>query len=188
MIRSIFKKGLLTGMSLVLAGCGSASHYYVISVAKQPAQSYRYETSIGVEQVILPAYMDKRKLTIATSDNQIVQLGSAVWAEDMDAALTQRLISFLQKKFNQPKVFAYPWGTDIQPKFKLRVQINRFVAQGEHVYLDANYVITNISNKQKTGYLFNIAEPSTSNASDIVNAMDRAFGKLEEDISIHIKQ
>lgn len=186
-MRKILKTAILSGMILTLSGCGGASHYYLISVAKQPEKTYHYNTSIGVEKVILPAYMDKRKLTIATSENQIVQLGRAVWAEDMDAALTQRLISFLQKKFNQPNIFTYPWGVDTQPKFKLKVQINRFVSQGDHVYLDANYIVTNLSTKQKVGYLFNTTEYTSSNPDVIVNAMDRAFGRLEEDIASKIK-
>lgn len=173
-------------MVLLVSGCAGTSHYYLISVAKQPAKTYSYQTSIGVEQVVLPAYMDKRKLTVATSDNQIMQLGSAVWAEDMDAALTQRLISFLQKKFNQPNVSGYPWDVDTQPKLKLKVQVNRFVAQGDRIYLDANYVVTHLETKQKSGYLYNTTESTSSEPSEIVNAMDRAFGRLEEDIAAHI--
>jgi uncharacterized lipoprotein YmbA len=144
-------------------------------------------TSIGVERVILPEYMDKRKLTVATSANQITQMHEASWGEDMDSGLTQRLISFFQKKFSQPNIFAYPWGVDKQPDIKVKVQINRFLAQGDMVYLDANYVLTHLKSKKSRAYLFNTSLKTSSDVHSIVASMDRAFGILEEDIASKIK-
>ena len=131
--------------------------------------------------------MDKRKLTVATSANQITQLHDASWGEDMDSGLTQRLISFFQKKFSQPDVYAYPWGVDRQPDIKVKVQINRFLAQGDMVYLDANYVITHIKSKKSRAFMFNTSIKTSQEANAIVASMDKAFGKLEEDIASKIK-
>lgn len=183
----MIKKFLLGLGILFTAGCTTQSHYYVLSTAKSPSIVQQSSKSIGVEQVILPSYMDKRKLTVATSANKIVQLDSALWAEDMDTGLTQRLISFLQKRFNQPNVFGYPWGVDEQPHVKIKVQINRFLAQGDRVYLDANYVVKHMTNKTSRAYLFNTSVPTTNATEDIVNSMDSAFGRLEEHIAQRIR-
>jgi len=171
----------------VMTGCVTRSHYYVLSTATQPSDVYRFAKSIGVSRVILPSYMDKRKLTIAHSNSRIAQLDSVLWAEDLDHGLTQRLISFLQKKFDQPNVFAYPWGVERQPDITVKLQINRFLAQGNTVYLDASYLIINRRNKKSHAYLFNTALKTSSEPAAIVDTMGRAFGQLEEDIAEKIK-
>ncbi|MDM5270732.1 PqiC family protein [Sulfurovum sp. zt1-1] len=181
------KNILITMLVLLMTGCATKSHYYVLSTAMQPSHVTPSTKSIGVAQVILPSYMDKRQLTIASSGNQITQLDSVLWAEDIDIGLTQRLISFLQKKFEQPNVFAYPWGVDRQPDIQVKLQINRFLAQGDKVYLDANYLIIDTKGHTSHAYLFNTTLKTSSEPSAIVNTMDNAFGKLEEDIADKIK-
>jgi cholesterol transport system auxiliary component len=131
--------------------------------------------------------MDKRKLTVAHSGSQITQLDSVLWAEDLDIGLTQRLISFLQKKFDQPNVFAYPWGVERQPDITVKLQINRFLAQGNTVYLDASYSIMNMRNKKSHAHLFHVALQTGTEPEAIVNTMDKVFGKLEEDIAGKIR-
>ena len=170
-----------------MTGCATKSHYYVLSTAAQPSHVYPSAKSIGVAQVILPSYMDKRKLTIASSGNQISQLDSVLWAEDLDIGLTERLISFLQKKFDQPNIFAYPWGVEKQPDIKIKVQINRFLAQGDKVYLDANYLLIDTKNHTSQAYLFNTVLKTGTEPSVIVNTMDKAFGQLEEHIAAKIQ-
>lgn len=181
------KNIVLAILVLMMTGCATKSRYYVLSTATQPSDVSRSAKSIGVSQVILPSYMDKRKLTIAHSGSQIAQLDSVLWAEDLDIGLTQRLISFLQKKFDQPNVFAYPWGVGRQPDITVKLQLNRFLAEGDTVYLDANYLLVDTKRKKSHAYLFNTALKTGSEPADIVDTMDRAFGQLEEDIAEKIK-
>jgi len=178
---------LLLIVLIGLSGCVS-SNYYILSTASQPNVIYRDKNRvIGVEKITVPKYLFKREIAVAKSASQIMFLDGAVWAEDLDAGLTHRLISFLQKKFNQPDVYAYPWGTDKQPGLKVKVQIARFIAQGNRVYLDANWEVENMRTHKRKSKLFSISLPAKSNAGSIVNAMDRAFGKLEEDIAAGIQ-
>ena len=147
-------------------------------------QSYSSKSRvIGVEKVIVPKYLFKREIAVAKSSSQISFLPGASWAEDLDEGLTQRLIGFLQKKFNQPNVYAYPWGVDRQPATKVKVQITRFIAQGDKVYLDANWEAENMHTHQRKARLFSTTVPTSSDASSIVSAMDRAFGELEESVA-----
>ena len=131
------KKFIFTFIALfVLNGCvSSSSNYYVLSMAHQPSSVYQNKKSIGVEKIIVPGYLYKREIAVAQNTNKITLLGNALWAEDLDSGLTQRLIGFLQKKFNQPNVYEYPWGVKRQPDVKVNVQITRFIAQGDYVYL-----------------------------------------------------
>lgn len=171
---------LILGALLGLSGCVS-SNYYVLSTASQPKTMYKNKSQvIGIEKITVPKYLFKRDIAVAKSASRIIFLEDAVWAEDLDEGLTHRLISFLQRKFNQPSVFAYPWDTDRQPGIKVRVQITRFIAQGNKVYLDANWEVENMYTHRRMSKLFNTSVSTSSDASGIVDAMDRAFGQLEE--------
>jgi len=172
---------------LGLNGC--SSNYYVLSVASHPSTVYKTSNMvIGVEKVTVPGYLYKREIAIAQSNSQITLLGNASWGEDLDEGLTQRLISFLQKKFRQPNVHAYPWGIDYQPNIKIAVQISRFIAQGNKVYLDATWSIDNLKTKKRKARLFSTSVVTKSDTQSIVSAMDKVFSEFEESIARGIKE
>ena len=183
------KTVLLLTTLMILSACTGSSNYYVLSMAQQPASVYTGKNRVmGVEKVLVPAYLYKRELAIAKSASQITLLGSAKWGEDMDEGLTNRLISFLQKKFREPRVYAYPWDTGKQPDIKIKVQISRFIAQGDRVYLDANWEVESLSTDRTRSRLFNTSVPAAAgNAESVVNAMDAAFRQLEESIASGVK-
>ena len=134
------------GALFLLNGCLSSSNFYVLSVASQPQSTYAsYNRSIGVEKVTIPAYMFKRQIAFAKSPSQIAFMSDSEWGEDLDEGLTHRLISFLQKKFRQPRVYQYPWQTDTLPYKKVKLQVTRFIAYGDRVYLDANWEVETLS-------------------------------------------
>jgi len=174
---------------LSLNGCISTSkNYYVLSMASQPSVVYKNNKSvIGVEKITVPGYLYKREIAVAKNTNQITLLSNAVWGEDLDDGLTQRLIHFLQKKFKQPNVYAYPWGIENQPNIKVKVHVTRFIAQGDYVYLDANWKVENMRTHRVKARLFTTKVPTGSDASAIVSAMNKAFGELEEDVARGVK-
>ena len=182
-------KLLLTfSVLFIVSGC-TLSNYYVLSTASQPTVSYAHTHQvIGVEKVTVPKYIFKREIAVAKSSSQVTFLSGSQWAEDMDTGLTRRLIAFLQKKFKQPGIYAYPWGTDSQPDIKIKVQVTRFIAQGESVYLDASWEVRSMRTEKRTRRLFSTIVPTKADASSIVNAMDRAFGQLEEDLARGVKK
>jgi cholesterol transport system auxiliary component len=186
-----YHKILLPLIALLgLNGClSTTSNYYVLSVASEPTKRYASSNNmvIGVEKVTVPGYLYKRDVAIATSSSQITLLGNALWGEDLDAGLTNRLIGFLQKKFNQPNVYAYPWGIDTQPNIKVSVQISRFIAQGDKVYLDATWSLEDMKTKRRKAKLFSTTVATSSDVKSVVSAMDKAFVVFEETVAHGIK-
>ncbi len=172
---------------LFIYGCGSKG-FYILSTVQNPQTIYksRYK-SIGVEKITLPQYLFKREIAVAKSSSQVTFI-SGVWAEDLDRGLTNRVIGYLQKKFNIPNVKAYPWGTDKQPNLIVQIQITRFIAQGDKVYLYANWKVENTSSGKSISKLFNTTTPTDSkDEANIVASMDSAFGELEDDIARGIR-
>lgn len=173
---------------LSFSGCVTSSNYYVLSIAPKPTTHYANKNrSIGVKKVTIPAYLYKREIAVAKTSSHITLLSGAVWGEDLDTGLTQRLISFLQKKFQQPSVYAYPWDLDREPSVRVSVDITRFIAQGDKVYLDANWEVENMRTHKKIAKLYSTAVPTKSDASSIVDAMNRAFGELEEQVALGVR-
>jgi len=183
-------KILLTLIAVLsLNGCISSMSYYVLSNTSTPAVKYQNKHRvIAVEKVTVPEYLYKREIAVAKTSSQITLLSGAVWGEDLDVGLTRRLISFLQKKFNQPSVYAYPWGVDRQPTVKVKVDVTRFIAQGDKVYLDANWEVMQASTKNRIARLFSTSVATGPDANSIVDAMDRAFGQLEENVALGVKR
>jgi len=173
----------------ILNGCVGSSNYYVLSVASQPNTVYAHKNRvIGVEKVTIPAYLYKREIAIAKSPSQIGFMSGSEWGEDLDTGLTNRLISFLQKKFRQPRVYEYPWNTDSKPSLKVKLQITRFIAYGDRVYLDANWEVENLSNGRSRSSLFSTSVATNAgNVASIVASMDAAFRQLEESIASGLK-
>lgn len=183
-IKTLFMFILLLGFS----GCVTSTNYYVLSIAPQPNTHYANKNrSIGVKKVTIPDYLYKREIAVAKTSSQITLLRGAVWGEDLDAGLTQRVISFLQKKFQQPSVYAYPWDLDREPSVKVSMDITRFIAQGDKVYLDANWEAVHVRTHKRKAKLFSTVVTTGSDAASIVEAMNRAFGQLEEDLAKGIK-
>jgi cholesterol transport system auxiliary component len=183
-IKTLFIFIVLLGFN----GCVTSSNYYVLSVPPQPTTHYANKNqSIGVKKVTIPDYLYKREIAVAKTSSHITLLNNAVWGEDLDAGLTQRLISFLQKKFQEPRVYAYPWDLDRVPNVKVGVDITRFIAQGDHVFLDANWEAENVSTHKRKAKLFSTTVATRSDTDSIVEAMNRAFGQLEEDVAKGIK-
>ena len=176
-------------ISLVtIVGCGTSSNYYILSVASQPTTVYknRYK-AIGVEKITIPGYLYKRKIAVAKSSNQITLMDDALWGEDLDDGLTSRLVSFLQKKFREPSVYTYPWNMDRVPTIKVKVQITRFIAQGDNVYLDANWEVKDMATGRQKARLFTAVVATDNHTKTIVASMDKAFQELEESIAMGIK-
>lgn len=182
-------KLLLTlSVLFIVSGC-TLSNYYVLSTASQPKESYSYKSQvIGVEKVTVPEYLFKREIAVARSSSQVTFLSGSQWAEDMDAGLTRRLIAFLQKKFQHPGVYAYPWGTDSQPDIKINVQVTRFIAQEGTVYLDASWEAREMRTDKRVLKLFSTTVPTKEDAGSIVDAMDSAFAQLEAEVARGVKE
>ncbi len=189
MKKMLWKSIVLSLLPLLFAGCSLKSHYYVLSnPSAVTAQQQLRGLSIGVEQVEVPKYLFKREIAVADSSSEVSFLPDAAWAEDLDAGLSRRLIAYLQKRFDQPHVYAYPWELEKQPDIKVKVQISRFIAQRGKVYLDASWEVKDLKRGKTVARLFHKEVPTDGSPRGIVAAMDRAFGYLEEEIARGVLQ
>jgi cholesterol transport system auxiliary component len=177
---------ILTTM-IILNSCGTTSSYYILSNVQNTAVLKYINLSIGVEKVEVPKYLFKKELAILSSNNQVKFRSDVQWAEDMDEALTRRIIGSLQKKCQNPNISSYPWGITKQPSIVLHINITKFIAHNGKVHLDATYRITKTKTAYTKAYIFNTQVTiSDTQSSSIVSSMDSAIEKLINDIVMHI--
>ena len=170
----------LLGMILfgiLAAGC-STKHYYMLSSPHAIETQKAIETTVGVESVALPDYLQAGKIAVLHDDQSVTFLDGAFWAVDMQKDLTNGLIFDLQKSFPKSRIYHYPWEGTGQPAHLLSLKIKRFIAHGQEVYLDA---VVRLDNRDR---VISIREPiEKRDAAGIVAGMKRAFFRLEHAVA-----
>jgi len=173
---------IVIALMLLLSGCGGASKQYLLSVDRTTvSQSAKRTVQIGVDKVTVPGYLEESQIAIEKAGGEI-SYRSEIWAVPTAKALTNTLIRALQKKFSNPNVYLFPWDVEKETGLRVKVTINRFIYSQGHVTLEATYFIKRIGSRHKRSYMFTTSVPSSEDTVSIVQAMDRAFGKLIEEI------
>lgn len=169
-------------MLLALSGCGS-THYFMLTGPTAIERHYAKRLPvIGVEKISLPEYMLRGEVATQLSPTQIHYSASDEWVEDMEDSLTQQLIAAIQKSFNHPNVYAYPWGLSKQAGIKVKISISKFISYGDFVYLDATWKINDLRRGREYNRLFSVKVPSGKNTAAVVASMNKAFGKLAQGV------
>ena len=182
----------ITGAILILSllsGCMSSSQRYLLTAPTMVEKHYTKQLPIiGVEEITLPEYMKQGKVAIQLTPTQIHYSQSDEWMDNMEASLTKQLIATIQRSFNHPNVYPYPWGLSQQAGIRIKVALSRFIAYGDAVYLDANWKISDLKRSREYGRLFSIKVPCGKDTASVVAAMNKAFGKMSQSIVSEINQ
>ncbi len=177
---------LVVALLLLLSGCGGVSKQYLLSVDHMSVpQKAKRSIQIGVDKVTVPGYLEESQIAIEKAGGEI-SYRSEIWAVPTDKALTNTLIRALQKKFSNPNVYLFPWDVEKETGLRVKVTISRFIYSHGQVVLEATYFIKRIGSRHKKSYMFTTSVPSSEDTASIVQAMDRAFAKLIEEIGHHL--
>jgi len=178
-------KMVLVGLVLLtLSGCVSSTHYFMLTGPTATERHYAKQLPVvGIEKISLPEYMLRGEVAIQLSPTQIHYSASDEWVEDMEDSLTQQLIVAIQKSFNHPNVYAYPWGLSKQAGIKIKILISRFIAYGDYVYLDATWKINDLRRGKEYNRLFSVKVPSGKDTASVVAGMNKAFGKMVQGVA-----
>ena len=168
---------------LFIVGCGGSSRYFMLTEPGIMSKHYAKRLPlIGVEKISIPEYMQQGAVAKQLSSTQIEYSKNGKWSEDMEGSLTKQLIVAIQKSFNHPDVYAYPWDLSKQANIKIKLTISKFIAYGDKVYLDANWKIHDLRVSKERSQLFSITIPTGQTDEQIVESMNSAFSKLSKSI------
>ncbi len=170
----------------IFTGCSlRGKNYYILSDTTdiEPITISNNISSIGVANIKLPEYMLKESIPLQDKNQKIIFSKSDFWGVSMDKELTNRLISYLQKRLNMPEVYNYPWGVrGKKVGTKLYLKISNFIAKENTIYIDASWQWIDKNGDTKSHIFSKKIESSSKDIKDIINAMNSAFRILEESI------
>lgn len=179
----------MISLLLFVVGCGGSSRYFMLTETERiPQHSIKHLPLVGVEKISLPEYMQQGSVARQLSPTQIEYSKSAKWSEDMEESLTKQLIVALQKSFNHPDVYTYPWDLSKQANIKIKLTISKFIAYGKNIYLDASWKISDLRVAKERSQLFSITVPTGQTDEEIVASMNRAFSKLSKKIIANLNR
>jgi uncharacterized lipoprotein YmbA len=173
-----------------LSGCGGPAQQYILSEpVGAVTHTSRAIAQIGVDKVVVPAYLAGNKIPVQSATGELTFCDSAVWATAPEKGLTRHLITYLQKRFATPDVYRYPWDIEHKNGLRLKVTLNRFVyvKESQSVVLEASYFVESLTGKRRRAKLFATRIPVAKGETPlIVVAMNRAFDKLAADAAATI--
>ena len=169
---------------VLLTGCGGPAQQYILSEPQSAiTASRRPVRQIGVDQVIVPAYLVGNKIPIQSAAGELTYCDTAVWATAPEKGITRHLITYLQKRFATPHVYRYPWDIEKSTGVRLKVILNRliYVESQSAVVLEASFFVEPISGHGRRARLFTTIIPVPKGETPlIVVAMNRAVDRLAE--------
>jgi len=170
---------------LMLQGC-SEKHYYTFGDTSHINTTQIYTKNITVEKVEVPKYLQDNTLVKQITPYEVMLIKKANWLTPMQKHLTNVLISYLQKSFNNPNVYLYPWEIDKNSYKRVSLKIKRFIAYQDHVILEANYKIYDFNKKSYTTKLFSTKVKTLTSTESMMESMEKAYFQLMEEIKNEI--
>ena len=168
----------------LLTGCSGPAQQYILSEPQSAITASRHHPSqIGVDQVVVPAYLVGNKIPIQSAAGELTYCDAAVWATAPEKGITRHLIAYLQKRFATPHVYRYPWDIEKSTGVRLKVILNRliYVESQSAVVLEASFFVEPISGHGRRARLFTTTVPVPKGETPlIVVAMNRAIDRLAE--------
>ncbi len=170
---------------VALSGCSNKRSYVLDSMLGIPAAPKTIKYSIGIKTIDIPQYLLLKNIPFLVSQNQITYLEDKQWVAHLDEYLTKRMVSTLQKAFISPGITRYPYNSLTKPDVIIQITIHKFIADPQNVTLEASWQMSkgyDVMSRQ-----FNTKVPIKSK-DDIVKAMSKAFGDLENSIIQTLRQ
>ena len=180
---------LLVTLAL-LAACTSkpVNHYLMSPVTGVPVETARKDLALGVGPVQLPGYLHRPNLVTRTSPTRIEVPGDHKWGAPLDTHLTATLAENLGQRLGLESVLVYPWQPGTRLDYQLSADITRFIYADGAVRLDAGWSLRNRLTGQTIEGSSRIAEDSSDDYDDIVDAMSRAVARMSDDIALELRQ
>lgn len=181
----IFKLGFAGGLMLALAGCSSPENkYFTLSasdVAAPTAGRAITGRTIAIDDVSIPAYLDRPQIVVEQDPNRADVREYERWVEPLDGMIRRVLAADLAARLGTGRVLDRP----DKDSALVSVTIEAFGQEGDRAVLRGQWVV---KSQQKDApavpHSFSREEPlGKAETPDMVAAMSRLVGALGEEIA-----
>jgi uncharacterized lipoprotein YmbA len=180
----IMKLGFAGSLMLALAGCSSPENkYFTLSAtdAAAPARQAGPARTIAIDDVSIPAYLDRPQIVVKQDANRADVREYERWIEPLDGMIRRVLAADLAARLGSGRVLDRP-GKD---STLVSVTIDAFGQEGDRAVLRGQWVL---KGPQKDApavpHSFSRDEPlGKSETPDMVAAMSRLVGALGDEVA-----
>jgi uncharacterized protein len=179
------KVGLICCLLLALAGCSSPDNkYFTLSAAEPAAPAGQAITgrTIAIDDVTIPAYLDRPQIVIKQDPNRADVREYERWVEPLDGMIRRVLTADLAARLGSGRVLDKP-GKD---SALLSVTIEEFGQDGDRAVLRGQWTVKTAGRKDApaAAHSFSRDEPlGKAETPDMVAAMSRLVGALGDEIA-----
>ncbi|NNC90106.1 MAG: membrane integrity-associated transporter subunit PqiC [Akkermansiaceae bacterium] len=110
--------------ALVLAGCGTADRYYLLTAAG-PAPSGGGR-GIGVGPVSVAEYLNRSNMVFQSGGNQLEVAENHHWAGDLEKSIASVMAANLGRELGTGNVQVYPWDRDGELSYQVVIDVRQF--------------------------------------------------------------
>lgn len=181
----IFASFLL--ISACFGGVTKPSQFYMLQAISDEAVISRADLSVGVEQVHIPAYLDKPQIVLGKKGQVEMSVSELNrWAEALSSQIQRVLIAdlsaYLPGSFIKPRISSRENFSDI-----IFVEINRFDGVfGEKAILEAWWSVRSQNGEMKYQKYAQFEEPLSDSYDDFVRVQSKLLSLFARDIALSL--
>ena len=178
------KKIIVCVMSLMLSGCFAStkdSNFYVLE-SQTPTEILHIRTSLAVENIGLPDYLQKPQIVLQKSDSPELKISEFNrWASDLENMVQNTLIEDLAAI--APKSDIKPLAYGIKTRYVIKINIEKMSGYfNEQAVLKGTYYILSTSGQLLKQSDFELETDCGKNYADYVRAQSTLVAKLAEQL------
>jgi uncharacterized protein len=183
---------LVAGISLALAGCGTAPkiNYYTLaaqtaSIPAAPASPL----SVFVGPVTVPEEVDRPQMVLRTGPNEVDIADVQRWAEPLKNAIPRVLADALARELGTPRVMTSRQSSSLAFDYRVAVDVRHFDSSyADGASIDALWTLrTAKGGEPRTGRSVVRESAGSRDAQGVAAAHGRAIDQLAREIAAAIR-
>lgn len=176
----------------LISGCASSprSQFYTLTATapREATPVAKDALSISIASVTIPELVDRPQLVVRTDGSLVDLLETHRWAEPLKSAIPRIIAENISRILAVDRVSSYPQNASYSADFKVYVDLLRFDSVGDHIVLDALWMIRRSDDRPAQSGRSQLQEKvSGSGYEAVVAAFSRGLGKLSLEIAQALK-
>lgn len=183
-----FQTAFIFMLGLGLGACSRSpeAHFYVLNpLPAQHAQTNTHpDLRIGIEEVDIPAYMNKQQFIVHYSPHHVELNEYQQWAGPLDKNIQRVIETNLSTLLPGAAVDHFPWGIQFKPNYQLRINMSQFeVDTLGNTLLRATYIVYSGDTLQKKRTVEYRQRAPMLTVDSFVKTMNDSLNLLSKDIA-----
>ena len=174
---------ILIVISGLLCACQHSprKNYYVLTapVTEVPSTPLVAEKLIGIGPIALADYLQRLHMVYETNDTRLAFAANDYWAEPLTEGIPRVLALNLVRADNARSFVSFPWRSDTQPRYSLRLQLQGLYREEGKVGMNMTWeLFDNLNQRELIRRHFIHTIPAQAGAGGLADACSKLLAQL----------